>query len=170
MLNLLTPIWLARVLAGLFAAAIVLPATHAIAATTTTTFSVSMTITASCTVTASALAFGSSGVLSANVDATTTVSVTCTNTTPYNVGLDVGTGTGATVAARKMTGGAATVTYSLYQNVARSTVWGNTVATDTVAGTGNGSAQVLTVYGRVPSQTTPAPATYTDTITVTVTY
>ncbi|WP_163468383.1 spore coat protein U domain-containing protein, partial [Klebsiella michiganensis] len=27
-----------------------------------------------------------------------------------------------------------------------------------------------TVYGRVPVQTTPAPGTYTDTITVTVTY
>jgi spore coat protein U-like protein len=146
------------------------PVSQSGAATTTTTFSVSMTITASCAVAASALAFGSSGILSANVDATTTVSVTCTNSTPYNVGLDVGTGTGATVAARKMTSGGATVTYSLYQNTGRSTVWGNTVSTDTLAGTGNGSAQVLTVYGRVPSQTTPAPATYTDTITVTVTY
>lgn len=148
----------------------VLPDAPSYAATTTTTFSVSMTITASCSVTANALAFGSGGLISANVDATTTVSVTCTNTTPYNIGLDVGTGTGATVASRKMTSGAATVTYSLYQNSARSTVWGNTVSTDTLAGTGNGAAQVLTVYGRVPIQTTPAPNTYTDTITVTVTY
>jgi spore coat protein U-like protein len=94
----------------------------------------------------------------------------CTNTTPYNIGLDAGTGTGATVAARKMTNGANTITYSLYSDSGRTTVWGNTVGTNTVSATGNGASQTYTVYGRVPSQTTPAAATYTDTITVTVTY
>jgi spore coat protein U-like protein len=49
-------------------------------------------------------------------------------------------------------------------------VWGNTVGTDTVAATGSGAAQSYTVYGRITAQTTPAPGTYTDTITVTVTY
>lgn len=52
----------------------------------------------------------------------------------------------------------------------RTTVWGNTVGTDTVSATASGSAQSHTVYGRVPPQTSPAPASYTDTITVTVTY
>jgi len=140
-------------------------------ATTTTTFTVQITITASCTInSASTLNFGSQGVLSANVDQTSTIQVQCTNTTPYNIGLDAGTGTGATVAARKMTNGANTVTYSLYSDSGRTTVWGNTIGTDTVAATGNGAAQSYTVYGRVPPQTTPAPAVYTDTITVTVTY
>jgi spore coat protein U-like protein len=50
------------------------------------------------------------------------------------------------------------------------TNWGNTVGTDTVAGTGNGSGQVYTVYGQISAQTTPAPGTYNDTITVTITY
>jgi len=49
-------------------------------------------------------------------------------------------------------------------------VWGNTVYIDTVSATGNGAAQSYTVYGRIPAQTTPAPNTYTDTITITVTY
>ena len=49
-------------------------------------------------------------------------------------------------------------------------MWGNTVGTDTVSATGSGASQAYTVYGRVPMQTTPAAATYTDTITVTVTY
>jgi len=39
-----------------------------------------------------------------------------------------------------------------------------------VANTGTGSSQSFTVYGRIPTQTTPSPDTYTDTITVTVTY
>lgn len=141
------------------------------AATTTSNFTVQVTITASCTINSAAtLNFGSQGVLAANVDQTSTIQVQCTNTTPYNIGLDAGTGSGATVAVRKMTSGGATVNYTLYSDSGRTTVWGNTVGTDTVAATGNGAAQAYTVYGRVPSQTTPAPGTYTDTITVTVTY
>jgi spore coat protein U-like protein len=69
-----------------------------------------------------------------------------------------------------MTNGANTITYSLYQDAGRTTVWGNTIGTNTVAGTGNGASQSYTVYGRVPPQTTPAAALYGDTITVTVTY
>jgi spore coat protein U-like protein len=141
------------------------------AATSTATMTVQMTITATCTVnSATALNFGTQGVLTTNVDQTSTIQVTCTNTTPYNIGLDAGTGTGATVATRKMTSGANTVNYTLYSNSTRTTVWGNTVGTDTAAATGNGSAQSYTVYGRVPPQAAPAPGTYTDTITVTVTY
>src|SRR3954468_4596715 len=143
----------------------------AFAATATTTMTVQVTITATCTVnSASTLNFGTQGVLAANVDQTSTISVTCTNTTPYNIGLDVGTGSGATVAVRKLTSGGATINYSLYSDAGRATVWGNTVSTDTVAGTGNGAAQNYTVYGRIPSQTTPAPGNYADTVTITVTY
>src|SRR6478752_1824635 len=113
---------------------------------------VQMVITATCTVnSASTLNFGTQGVLSTNVDQTSTLQVTCTNTTPYNIGLDAGTGSGATVATRKLTSGGATVNYTL-------------------AGTGNGTGQNYTVYGRIPTQSTPAPGNYADTITVTVTY
>jgi len=141
------------------------------AASTTSTFAVQVAITATCTInSASTLNFGTQGVLATNVDQTSTLQVTCTNTTPYNIGLDGGTGSGATVAVGKLTSGGATVNYTLYSDTGRTTVWGNTVSTDTVAGTGNGSGQSYTVYGRIPAQTTPAPGNYADTITVTVTY
>jgi|SRR5215471_660208 spore coat protein U-like protein len=143
-----------------------------LAATTTSTFTVSITLVATCTInSASALNFGGSvGILTSNIDQTSTLSVTCSNTTPYNIGLDAGTATGATVTTRKMTSSSNTVNYSLYSDSGRTTNWGNTVGTDTVSATGNGASQSYTVYGRVPSQTTPAPGAYTDTITVTVTY
>ena len=149
-----------------------LPLAHSSnAATTTSTFTVQMTLTSSCVInSASTLNFGSHGVLTANVNSTSTVRVQCTSGTPYNIGLNAGTGSGATVAIRKMTHTSSTVTYSIYQDSGRTIVWGNTVGTDTVAATGNGAAQSHTLYGRVPPQTTPAPAVYTDTITVTVTY
>jgi spore coat protein U-like protein len=141
------------------------------AATATSTFTVQMTVTSSCVINStSTLNFGNQGVLIANVDNTTAVQVQCTNTTPYNIGLDAGTGSGATVTTRKMTNGSNTINYSLYSDSGRATVWGNTVGTNTVSGTGSGASQSYTIYGRVPPQTTPAAATYTDTITVTVTY
>src|SRR5262249_49171464 len=141
------------------------------ASPTTSTFTVQISITASCTInSASTLNFGTQGVLTANVDQTSTIQVQCTNTTPYNIGLDAGTGSGATVATRKMTSGGATVSYTIYSDSGRTTVWGNTIGTDTVSATGSGAAQSYTAYGRVPAQTTPAPGTYTDTVTVTVTY
>jgi spore coat protein U-like protein len=143
----------------------------AFGSTTTTTFQSQITVTANCTIlSAATLNFGSQGVLTANVDQTSTLQVQCTNTTPYNIGLNAGTASGATVTTRQMTSGGVTVNYSLYSDSGRATNWGNTVGTDTVSSTGTGALQSFTVYGQVPAQTTPAPATYTDTITVTVTY
>lgn len=143
-----------------------------LAQTATTQFNVQITIAASCQInSATNMDFGSNGVISGNVEATSTLTVQCTNSTPYNIGLNAGAGTGATVGTRLMTGPAnATIAYSLYTTAARTTVWGNTVGTDTVAGTGTGAAQAYTVYGRVGQQTTPAPGVYTDTVTATISY
>jgi len=146
--------------------------TAAQAATATSNFQVKLTITAQClAATANDLDFGTTGFLSSNVDVQSSIAVSCTNTTPYNVGFDKGVN-GAAVTTRQMKGGPTNelISYSIYSNAGRTTNWGNTVGTDTVAGTGSGSAQTIQVYGRVPPQTTPTPGNYTDTITVTVTY
>jgi spore coat protein U-like protein len=141
----------------------------AVAATATTTMAVTATVDATCQISATPLAFGS--YTGAQTDATSTLTVTCSNTTPYNVGLDAGLATGATVTSRAMTGPAsATLAYALFQETTRTTNWGNTVGTDTVTGTGNGSAQGLTVYGRVAAGQFVTPGAYSDTITATVTY
>ncbi|TMJ61234.1 MAG: spore coat U domain-containing protein [Alphaproteobacteria bacterium] len=143
----------------------------ALAGTATTTLGVSLTINAGCNVSSSPVAFPAQTVLTSAVNQTGNISVTCTNTTPYNVGLDKGAGSGASVTNRLMTGpSSATVAYGLYTDTGHSTNWGNTVGTDTVAGTGNGSAQSLTVYGQIGAQTTPQPGAYADTVNVTVTF
>jgi spore coat protein U-like protein len=141
----------------------------ATAATATTTFGVTATVQATCLVSATALAFGTyTGALATS---TSTVSVTCSNTTPYNVGLSAGLATGATVITRQMSGPAsALLSYAMFSNATRTTNWGQTIGTDTVTGTGNGSAQALTVYGQVTAGQFVAPGAYADTITATVTY
>jgi len=159
-------------LAGFFLVgtlAIDLPVVPAIAATATTTFSVTATVQATCLISATNLAFGTyTGALNS---ATSTISVTCTNTSPYNVGLNAGTAVGATVTTRQMTGpAAATLGYALFQDAAHTINWGQTVSTDTEAGTGTGVAQTLTVYGQVAAGQFVAPGAYTDTITATITY
>lgn len=134
-------------------------------------FTVSARHTGSCTVSATTLDFGTQGVLDNDVDATNTVTVTCTNGASYSVGLNEGTTSGGTTTARKMVGqtSSATIDYQMFQDAARTTNWGN-ASGSWVTGTGTGSAQSLTIYGRMPAQTTPQPDTYTDTVTVTVTY
>jgi spore coat protein U-like protein len=146
-----------------------------LAATTTATFQVTANVAAQCTVSALDLAFGAVDPLGGNVDQSTTLTVRCTKNTTYTVGLNAGTTTGATLAQRLMANGAATMNYNLYTDAARTAVWGNSAVAPTwVAGTGAGmgTAQVLTVYGRVPSgQTNLAVGGYAEpTITVTVTY
>ncbi|RQT97042.1 spore coat U domain-containing protein [Burkholderia cenocepacia] len=141
--------------------------------TATATFTVTLTLQPNCTIAANPLNFGTNGVLATAINQQTTLNVTCTNTTPYNVGLDAGTVTGSSVASRLMAGTSTgntttTVGFQLYQDAGRTTIWGNTQGTNTVAGTGTGTAQPITVYGQVPAQATPKPDTYQTTVTATV--
>jgi spore coat protein U-like protein len=138
------------------------------ASTATTTIAVTATVLSFCTVTAVPLAFGNYS--SAVNNATTTVVALCTTGTTYNIGLDQGGGTGASVTTRKLTYLTNTLNYSLYQDSGHATVWGNTIGTNTVTGTGTGLSQTLTVYGQIPATQYAAPGAYTDTVNVTLTY
>jgi spore coat protein U-like protein len=149
--------------------ALVAGSTSAAAATATTQFQVSATIQATCIVSATPMAFGTYA--GAAVASTSTVTVTCTNTTPYHLQLDQGLATGATVTTRKMQGpSGALLNYGLFQDSGHTINWGKTDGTDDVAGTGNGSAQALTLYGQVAAGQYLAPGNYTDTITATINY
>lgn len=138
--------------------------------TTSASFTAKANVTALCSVNAVTLDFGTPGLLTAAVPGTSSISVQCASGVAYNVGLDGGLHSGSNINARKMVLGANSVAYQLYRDPGRTQVWGNTVNTDTVSGTGTGSPQNLTVYGQVPAQPTPPAGTYTDTVVVSVTY
>ncbi|MGI9387260.1 MAG: Csu type fimbrial protein, partial [Methyloligellaceae bacterium] len=119
-------VWL---VAGSVSSLGMLAATSAYAATATTTFNVTANIAASCTIAATDLNFGAYDPFAAGpLNATSTVTVTCTNLTPYDVGLDGG---GGTVAARRMLNGASPLNYQLYSEGTFTTIWGDTIGTDT---------------------------------------
>lgn len=146
---------------------------QAFAATATGVMTVTATITSTCAVGASSLAFTSAtsaAIAAGNVDAIGTVSVNCTTGSPYTIGLDAGTGVGATIASRKMSAGAQLLSYTVYTSAARTTVWGDGTGAEKVSGIGNGAVQSISAYGRIfAGQVVPA-AAYADTVNVTVTY
>jgi len=143
--------------------------TNGLFTTVTATFTVTAVVPASCTISASALNFGNySGSL---IDASSAVTVNCTNLTVFNIGLSAGTSSGATVTTRKMTSPAlGKLNYTLFRDSPRTQNWGNTVGIDTLVSQGNGTAVQYSVFGRLPAGQFVTSATYTDTITATVTY
>src|SRR5262245_54900191 len=108
--------------------AVVLFGTSLTAGTSTATLTVTATVAAECTVTNATLAFGTYSTLSAsNVDQTASFNVACTTGTSATIGLNLGAN--ATGATRRMSNGASgLLTYELYSNAARTTVWGNSGA------------------------------------------
>jgi spore coat protein U-like protein len=153
--------------------AILLAAGPAAAKTATTTFQVTASVPSSCALSATDLSFGNIPAnVSTAIDATSVVTITCTNTTPYSIALNAGTATGATVATRQMQNGSNLLSYALYSNSSRTTIWGDgTSGSTAVSGTGTGEAQAHTLYGRIATnQNDVAAGSFLDTITATVTY
>jgi spore coat protein U-like protein len=155
--------------AALYALALASPAA---AGTVTDTFDVTLTIQAGCEVSApNDLSFGTATFLDTALTATADFSVRCTNGTTGTISLNGGSGSSGSVATRTMESGANAINYSLYTNSSHTTIWGNgTSGTSTVTHNGTGSTTSLTIYGQVPSQSPPPVATYSDTITITVSY
>lgn len=97
------------------------------------------------------------------------------SSSPYSIGMDNGANYSAT---RRMVTGGNYIGYGLYTDAALTHPWTTgasnstcTTANDCYLGTGSGSAQSINIYGQVPTvATAPASGTYSDTVTMTITY
>lgn len=168
--------------ASLIAAALSAAALAPAHAADNQTFDVTISIDESCDVTSTEnISFGTDVLASAgSAEAEGDVVVQCTVDTVYNLALDAGNNGGNDINARKMehSGGVATIPYQLYQETARTTVWGETTGTggNTATGTGTGFGtgasfdRVHTVYAEATIPGTALAGDYTDTITATVTF
>jgi spore coat protein U-like protein len=128
-------------------------------------------VEAACTVSTTSIAFGTYDVLAASAtDSTGVVTMRCTTKTTVTVQLDRGAAT--TFSPRTMKQASAVLTYNLYKETARTTIWGD--------GSGGSSAVTLTlnpnstsnqtVFGRVPARQDVAAGAYADTIIVTIVF
>jgi spore coat protein U-like protein len=133
----------------------------------TTVVSVTQIAPAVCSLSASSLDFGNYAGIT--VDASASLSITCSVDAPYTVSLDGGNNLNGT---RRMAGpSGAYLGYGLYSDAGRSLAWGDGSGLGaSVPGTGDGSSQTLTVYGRAPGGVLPTPGAYSDTVVVTLTY
>ncbi|MDR6840207.1 Csu type fimbrial protein [Pseudoxanthomonas sacheonensis] len=135
-------------------------------------FTATATVPSNCRAyTTTDLDFGSiPGLITSNTDQTSTINMTCTGRTAWNVGLNNGQNASGSIRRMRLGATGNYVAYELYSNPGRTVRWGNTINTDTIPGTGTGVVQSLTVYGRVPATQTVPSGSYSDIITVTVTY
>jgi spore coat protein U-like protein len=144
------------------------------ATTTTGALTVKSQIQTQCTIDPTAtLDFGPYAGLA--LAAQIAVNVNCSSGGGYDVGLSAGGGGGgtATTSTRAMTGQgtpANQLSYSLWQNLAHTTPFGNSVGTDTLHKTGIGANDPFTIFGTVPASQALNVDTYQDSVTMTVTY
>lgn len=131
-------------------------------------FTVTATPQPTCTISTADLDFGVKGVLNTAITGQSSIGITCTQGASWSVVLDGGT-TGNTAARSMASPAGDTVSYNLYRDAARTSVWGTTT-TSQATGTGTGTSQSLPVYGTVPVQSTPKPGAYSDRIVATIRY
>ena len=101
--------------------------------------------------------------------------MTASSAPPFTIALNKGGG--SSINNRSLAFGANTLNYNLYIDNTYTTVWGDGTTGTLVAGgllldaLGLTPGVTFTVYGRIPGrQLTVPPGTYTDSLTVTVTY
>jgi spore coat protein U-like protein len=146
------------------------------AGSATNTLTVSATVLGICTIDPATLAFPNYDPTAANTDATATITVHCTSGSSYWIGLGLG-GHATGAGARRMAGGATEfLTYELYRDAGRSTVWDDAIPTttpptSTASNAAPGySAYTATVYGRIGGGQAVSTGGYSDTVTMTVNF
>ena len=142
--------------------------------TASSSLSVNATVSKNCTITTAPVTFGAYNPVAAHatapLDATGTITVACTKGAAAKVGLNPGSNAEGTT--RRMTGGAtAYLTYELYKDTARATIWGNTEddALD-LAPAPDRNPRDFTVYARVTAGQDATVGNYTDTVVATVNF
>jgi spore coat protein U-like protein len=146
-------------------------------ASTVNTNNITVSVAAKCTIGAFSLAFGAyDPFAAAPLDQTGTVTINCTKGTSGVVSFDLGVNASGAVRRMKDTGaGTNFLTYEIYRDAARTTVW-NAVNTVTLGpSVSKNTAMTATAYGRIVNgQDVQAGAgaglNYQDTIVATVTF
>jgi spore coat protein U-like protein len=104
------------------------------------------------------------------VDSNGSITIRCRSFVPYSIAIN--SSVIGSFASRHMSQSGAQLSYQLYTDAARRTVWGDgTGGSATVSGFCAGSCNNdHSVYGRIPPRQSATPGTYTDTITVTIVF
>ena len=140
----------------------------------TSTLTVSASVSKNCTISTAPVNFGAYDPVTANatvpLDGQGSVTVTCTKGAPAKVGL--GLGSNAQGTTRRMSlSASAYLSYELYRDASRTTVWGDAIDTALdLPAAPDRNPRTFTVYGRVPSAQDATVGAYSDTVVATVNF
>jgi spore coat protein U-like protein len=133
-------------------------------------FQVKANVINDCNINVGSLVFPNSNLLTSDLRTTSNLSVQCSKNTAYKISFSAGYSTSMSARKMKNTGTAETVSYQLSNTLDGASLGDGSGGTVSLGGTGDGTTLNQLVYGRVPSQTTPSPGDYKDTITATVVF
>jgi spore coat protein U-like protein len=126
-----------------------------------------------CTISATSVNFGSYNVFNgSDTDSTGTVTYRC-NGSAHNITIGLTQGASASFNQRQMQKGAEALTYNLFLDAARSTIWGDGTSGTSVYSIGNPPNNTnvnLTVYGRVTAGQDVSAGTFSDTVTAVINF
>ncbi|HTK29299.1 MAG TPA: spore coat U domain-containing protein [Vicinamibacterales bacterium] len=162
------------ILGSLCAACVLAAATAVEAGSASTSLALSASVASNCTIASSAVSFGTYdpvvGNVSSNLDGTGSVTVACTKGATATIALNLGAN--ASGSTRRLGDGSGNfLTYEIYQDSSRVTVWSNSGGgLLTPAAAPSAAPRSFTAYGRVASGQDVPPGSYTDSVTATVNF
>lgn len=126
-----------------------------------------------CTISATSVNFGTYNVFNgSDVDSTGTVTYRC-NGSARNITVGLTQGASGSFSQREMQKGAEVLTYNLFRDAARTTIWGDGTSGTSVYQIGNPPNNTnvnLTVYGRVWAGQDVSAGSFSDTVTAVINF
>jgi spore coat protein U-like protein len=109
------------------------------------------------------------------VTGSSTITVRCSSSQSFKVALGPGATPGGSISQRLLGNGTQSLQYNLYTSSDLTNIWGDGATGVTLSGTApsDGAGMSLTVFGELPDSVMnrlATPGTYSDLVTVTITY
>ena len=137
----------------------------------TNQFLVTTTVVSGCTVSATPMVFFVPAPANINVSSTSTLTLRCSPNVAYSIDIDAGLNPqGAT--GRRVANAAKTkfLSYDIFKDPPHSQVWGRGNLKNVAGNSGATGQAVYTVYGLLNATSTMTADSYSDTLTITVTF
>jgi len=129
--------------------------------------------TSTCSISVTSVNFGSYNVFGGSAtDSTGTITITCNNPA-HNISVTLSKGASSSFTPRTMLRGGEALSYNLFRDAARSSIWGDgTGSTSTYSDNNppNNANINLTVYGRVPAGQDVSAGSYSDTVAAVINF
>ena len=128
---------------------------------------------ASCSISVTSVAFGSYNVFNTSaLDSSGSITYSCNNQANH-ISISLGQGSSGTFSSRSMTKGGETLSYNLFMDAARTSIWGDGTSGTSVyirSNPPNNSNVSLPIFGRITAAQDVSAGSYSDTVLATINF